>query len=82
MPQPTDTEITQAVSDYVLIEQLAKLRVERNGLLAASDWTDLPNAQLSAEQKNAWQTYRQELRDLPENTVDPENPVWPIAPAD
>jgi hypothetical protein len=24
--------------------------------------------------------YRQALRDLPANTTDPENPVWPTAP--
>jgi hypothetical protein len=25
-------------------------------------------------------THRQALRDLPANTTDPENPVWPEAP--
>jgi hypothetical protein len=27
-----------------------------------------------------WLIYRQELRDLPENTADTFNPVWPIQP--
>jgi len=29
----------------------------------------------------AWAAYRQALRDLPANTADPRNPVWPIPPA-
>jgi len=32
------------------------------------------------EAKQAWLDYRQALRDLPANTTDPENPVWPEMP--
>ena len=32
------------------------------------------------ESKQAWLDYRQALRDLPANTTDPLNPVWPEAP--
>lgn len=38
-------------------------RVERNGRLSASDWTQLPDAPLSAEARQAWGLYRQILRD-------------------
>ena len=54
------------------------LRHQRNILLAASDWTVLSDTPTSTA---AWKAYRQELRDLPANTTDPFNPVWPTPPA-
>ena len=38
------------------------MREVRNGLLADSDWTQLPDAPVDRE---AWATYRQALRDFP-----------------
>ena len=38
------------------------MRIVRNGLLAGSDWTQLPDAQCG---KEAWSVYRQALRDFP-----------------
>ena len=55
-----------------------EIRIERNRLLAASDWTVLAD---SPTPTAAWKAYRQELRDLPANTTDPFNPVWPTPPA-
>jgi len=54
------------------------LRAERDRLLAASDWTVLGD---SPTPTAAWKTYRQALRDLPANTADPFNPVWPTPPS-
>lgn len=59
----------------------AVLRAERNRRLARSDWTVLPDSPLSPEKVAEWKVYRQALRDLPENTTDPANPVWPAPPA-
>ena len=42
--------------------QLEKLREKRNDLLVESDWTVLPDSPIA--DKTAWQTYRQELRDI------------------
>jgi len=53
------------------------LRERRNNLLTNSDWTQMPDAPVD---KTAWAEYRQALRDLPENTIDPENPIWPTRP--
>lgn len=58
----------------------ASLRAERDGRLAGTDWTQLPDAPLMVEQVAAWRTYRQQLRDLPANTEDPRNPIWPTRP--
>lgn len=57
---------------------LAEMRRERDARLFASDWTQL--ADIAEATRLAWQPYRQALRDLPENTIDPTNPVWPTPP--
>jgi hypothetical protein len=56
-----------------------KLRIKRNELLRMCDWTQLPD--ISDLDKQAWVVYRQALRDLPANTQDPANPVWPVVPS-
>lgn len=58
------------------------LRVQRNALLVDSDNYVRPDRWdgYTAEQKAAWTSYRQALRDLPQNTTDPFNPVWPVKP--
>lgn len=58
----------------------ATMRRERDRRLTACDWTQVSDAPLTDEQKTAWAAYRQALRDLPENTTDPANPVWPDKP--
>lgn len=55
------------------------MRNIRNTKLAQTDWTQLPDNALTAEQRAAWATYRQALRDLPESG-DANNIVWPQEP--
>ena len=57
--------------------QLESLRARRNMLLAETDYLALSDATLSEEMR----TYRQALRDLPDNTSDPANPTWPVKPS-
>ena len=45
----------------------AMLREERTAALYRSDWTDLPNCQLSAGMITDYLTWRQELRDVPQD---------------
>lgn len=59
------------------VDHWALLRVERNHRLATSDWTQVADAPVD---RAAWAAYRQALRELPGNTVDPLNPVWPVPP--
>ena len=66
-----------AFQDASLTEAWDRLRIERNDLLSASDWTVLSDTPTSTA---AWKAYRQQLRDLPANTTDPFNPVWPTPP--
>jgi len=51
------------------------IRVQRNHLLAETDWTANSDVTMSPEMA----TYRQSLRDLP-STVDINNPVFPTKP--
>lgn len=57
-----------------------ELRARRDALLVASDWTQLPDAPLAAERRAAWQSYRQALRDVPQQPGFPGDVVWPTAP--
>ena len=73
--RPTDSEINAEIARLTAAEPMRLLRVERNKRLEESDWWvmrgDATEAQL---------TYRQLLRDLPANTADASNPVWPTNP--
>lgn len=52
------------------------IRQERNDRLLESDWTQLNDSPVD---KNAWATYRQQLRDITLQT-DPFNIDWPEKP--
>jgi hypothetical protein len=52
------------------------LRRKRNRLISETDYLALSDATLTDDMT----TYRQALRDLPANTTDPANPVWPTKP--
>ena len=75
-------EIDQALVDAAAVEVAAELalgdlRRERNRLLAETDYLALVDSTLTDEMR----AYRQALRDLPANTEDPANPVWPTKPS-
>jgi hypothetical protein len=50
---------SETIPDEWLFE---RMRIQRDRLLAESDWTQLPD---SSADKQAWADYRQALRDLP-----------------
>ncbi len=62
--------------DVLPVEQMKELRRRRNQLLTETDYLALADSTLTDEMRS----YRQALRDLPANTVDPANPVWPVKP--
>jgi len=88
-----NVKVSGSWPDYTLIDGAADkagplwdaLRAERNIKLSATDWTQAADVQtsvaiLSAQAKTDWADYRQALRDLPQNTSDPEDATWPVAP--
>jgi hypothetical protein len=55
----------------------ARIRAERDALLAASDYTQVADAPGDTA---AWATYRQALRDVPSQS-DVDNITWPQEPS-
>lgn len=72
-PQPETPEPTAE-------EKEITARNERNLKLTFSDWTQLEDAPLTAEQKKAWAAYRQSLRDVPDQAGFPDVIEWPEQP--
>ena len=70
----------QVAADAKPLEDLNRLRAERDTLLVSSDWTQSPDSPLDDEAKASWITYRQQLRDLPATVSDPADPTWPTPP--
>ena len=59
---------------------LALLRARRDQLLRDSDYTQLPDADMGADQRARWAEYRQALRDLPLLIADGAPADWPVPP--
>lgn len=59
----------------------ARMKIQRNRLLADSDWTQLPDNGLSDSDRQAWATYRQALRDFPATWEPSETANFPDPPA-
>jgi hypothetical protein len=55
-----------------------EIRQKRDRLIESSDWVMFSDVNVS--NKEAWLTYRQALRDLPQSFEDPEEVVWPEKP--
>lgn len=85
----TVTQVPQAAVDVdtwaALVKQAdydtaaAAVRAERDKLIAATDWTVLGDAKTV---KADWETYRQALRDVPEQAGFPYAVVWPTPPVE
>jgi len=77
-----DGVLTSLPSEVIEQKKISRswhnLRKERNYLLSECDWTQVPDAPVDSA---AWAVYRQQLRDLPANTTDPRNVVWPEPPS-
>lgn len=64
-------------------DALAELRRIRDKHLYASDWTQLQDARLTAEQKDKWTAYRSAVKDVVKNNPDitsTNDIVWPTHP--
>lgn len=75
----------EEVSEYLLwVQENAKqsktadVRDRRNALLTSTDWTQVTDVPQAIKDKYA--TYRQALRDVPQQEGFPDNIVWPTQP--
>lgn len=68
-----EAEQQQADEEALVLEA----RDKRNSLLKNSDWTQAADAPVD---QAAWATYRQVLRDIPEQAGFPNEVTWPTEP--
>ena len=84
--KPTETEISNKISELDAAEPMRLLRLERNARIAETDWRASSDLTIS----DAWKTYRQALRDLPATAspsldsnydLDLTSVTWPSKPS-
>jgi hypothetical protein len=80
LPKPTEAEIRAFDTEVSLELRWDVVREKRNTLLSECDWTQLNDCPLTSEQVSAWAIYRQSLRAVPQQGVEPEQVVWPSKP--
>ena len=66
----------ESISDEWLIE---RMKIERNDLLAASDWTQTADNPIS--NKEEWASYRQQLRDFQSTWTPADTVEFPDPPS-
>jgi hypothetical protein len=74
--RPTDAEILAKVAEFEAAEPMRQLRVERDRLIAETDWWVLPDRTPTDEQL----AYRQALRDITNTYSSLDDVVWPEKP--
>ena len=77
---PSQKPLWQAVLDGRGDEQWKVVRGQRDVKLQSCDWTVLPDVPMSDAKREEWETYRQALRDITDQS-DPFNITWPTPPA-
>jgi len=84
--KPTETEVTNKITELDTAEPMRLLRLERDKRIAKTDWRASSDLTLS----DAWKTYRQALRDLPASAtpklnsdydLDLTSVTWPTEPS-
>ena len=78
--KPSAAEVAAKQAEFEAAAPWDAVRVERGRLLRDSDWTQMPDAPLTAAEKQTWAVYRQTLRDIPQDFASPDAVVWPDAP--
>ena len=68
IPAPTTEEVA------------AQVRAQRDAMIAETDYLMMSDYPISAEDKALVETYRQALRDIPQQESFPSNVQWPVAP--
>jgi hypothetical protein len=80
LPKPTEAELRAFDAEVSLELRWDVVRNRRNKLLSFCDWTQLADCPLTPEKRVEWTTYRQALRNVPQQGVNPEQVVWPTQP--
>ena len=59
---------------------LNMVRLQRNGMLASTDWTQIGDASLGDHTAEEWRTYRTALKAIPQTYSRVSEVVWPNDP--
>ena len=77
----TDAEEAELVARAEAADlDMNMVRGQRDGMLSAADWTQLGDATLGDHTAEEWRTYRQALKDIPQNHTRVSVVVWPNDP--
>ena len=77
----TESELADRAADAEAADlDMGRVRSWRNGLLSASDWTQIGDARLGVHTAEQWQEYRTLLADIPQTYSRVSEVVWPEDP--
>jgi len=85
IPKPTKAQVEAKIQELKAAEPMRLLRIERDRLLAETDWWAVSDRTMTSEQS----AYRQALRDLPDTATPVLDPTsllgisgvdWPVKP--
>jgi hypothetical protein len=77
----SEAEIAQRTADMEAHDlDLNMVRGQRDGLLSASDWTQIGDASLGDHTAEEWRTYRTSLKAIPQTYSRVSEVVWPEDP--
>lgn len=80
--KPEPEEISREDKNIMVLEEI---RMVRDRMLLASDWTQVVDSPLTDEQKASWLEYRQQLRELPQtyaNAINIDSVTYPEPPTE
>ena len=78
----TDEEREARDSAVLIADAAAENRASRDRLLADSDWVVTKSVEAGVAVPIEWATYRQALRDVPQQEGFPQNVIWPTKPTE
>lgn len=76
-------DVVEATPDEInqrILDKEKAIRAERDLLLQESDWVVVKSSEKGLDIPVEWQTYRQNLRDITDQTGFPYSVVWPTKP--
>ena len=77
-PSYAEIEANWTTVEYKILGR--EVRQERDQLLTETDWIVIRSQELGEPIPAEWSQYRQELRDIPDQTGFPDNVEWPQEP--
>lgn len=80
IPAPAQAAPYVPTEEEIRLEIESNVRKERDSLLAETDWTQVLDAPVAAECRDAFRVYRQALRDVPQQEGFPYTVKWPGMP--